>query len=82
MNVATSDAAAAKSAALAFLRAKVIETGMSQSELAKRAGLARPHVSEILAGRLARFGVDRLNRALAVFGDKIETTYLFTPPSP
>jgi transcriptional regulator with XRE-family HTH domain len=75
----TGDATSVKSAAIDFLRDKLTETGMSQTELAKRAGLERSHVSEMLAGRLARFSVDRVNRALAVFEVRIESSYRFNP---
>jgi predicted XRE-type DNA-binding protein len=77
VNKVMADAATAKAAAVAFLRAKLAETGMSQTELAQKSGLERSHVSEMLAGRLARFGMDRVNRALAVFNAHIETKYQF-----
>ena len=73
----TTDAGMVKSAAIDFLRGKLIESGMTQTELAQRSGLARSHVSEMLAGRLARFSVDRVNRALAVFEARIEASYRF-----
>ena len=75
----TGNAATVKSAAIDFIRGRLAETGMSQTELAKRAGLERSHVSEMLAGRLARFSVDRVNRALAVFNARIEAHYQFEP---
>ena len=71
---------AVKSAAVEFLRTKLDDTGMSQTELAKLAGLERSHISEMLAGRLARFSLGRINRALAVFNAEIETRYRFRPP--
>ena len=80
MTDASSETHAAKLAAVEFLRAKLNETGMSQAELAKRAGLARSHVSEMLAGRLARFSVERVNRAILVFNAQIEATYQFKSP--
>ncbi len=81
MSVITADVVAVKSAAAAFLRAKLDETGMSRTELAKLAGLERSHISEMLAGRLARFSLSRINRALAVFSAEIETSYQFKRPS-
>jgi transcriptional regulator with XRE-family HTH domain len=81
MSVITADVVAVKSAAVEFLRAKLDDAGMSQTELAKLAGLERSHISEILAGRLARFSLSRINRALAVFNAEIETSYQFKPPS-
>jgi len=77
----TANVVAVKSAAVEFLRAKLDDTGMSQTELAKLAGLERSHISEMLAGRLARFSLSRINRALAVFNAEIETSYQFKPPS-
>ena len=81
MSVITANVVAVKSAAVEFLRAKLDDTGMSQTELAKLAGLERSHISEMLAGRLARFSLSRINRALAVFNAEIETSYRFKPPS-
>jgi predicted XRE-type DNA-binding protein len=71
----TANVVAVKSAAVEFLRAKLDDTGMSQTELAKLAGLERSHISEMLAGRLARFSLSRINQALAVFNAEIETSY-------
>lgn len=73
---------AAKASAVDIIRAKLAETGMSQTELARRAGLERSHISELLAGRCARFSVERINRALAVFGVQIEATYRITGIGP
>jgi predicted XRE-type DNA-binding protein len=81
MRVITADVVAVKSAAAEYLRAKLDDTGMSQTELAKLAGLERSHISEMLAGRLARFSLGRINRALAVFNAEIQTSYKFKPPS-
>ena len=81
MSVITANVVAVKSAAVEFLRAKLDATGMSQTELAKLAGLERSHISEMLAGRLARFSLSRINRALVVFEAEIETSYQFKPPS-
>ncbi len=64
-----------KQEAVKFLRSRLLETGMSQAELARRAELEPSHVSEMLASRLTRFGIDRLNRALGVFGSSIVTSY-------
>jgi predicted XRE-type DNA-binding protein len=81
MRVNTADLVAVKSAAVEFLRAKLDDTGMSQTGLAKLAGLERSHISEMLAGRLERFSLSRINRALAVFNAEIETSYQFKAPS-
>jgi len=64
-----------KQDAVDLLREQLTRTGLSQAELARRAGLEPSHVSEMLAGKLTRFGIDRLNRALAVFGMTIRTSY-------
>lgn len=66
---------AIKQEAVEFLRAKLHETGLSQAELARRSDLEPPHVSEMMAGRLNRFGIERINRALAVFGAEIKIEY-------
>lgn len=60
--------------------AEIIESemkarGLSQEALAKLCGMHQPHVSEILQRKLDRFGIDRLNRVLAVFGRRIATHY-------
>lgn len=81
MGVITSDLVVVKSAAVQFLRDRLDDSGMSQTELAKLAKLERSHISEMLAGRLERFSLSRVNRALAVFNAEIETSYQFNPPS-
>ena len=52
MGVITADLAVVKSAAVQFLRDKLDNGMMSQTELAKLAKLERSHISEMLAGRL------------------------------
>ena len=64
-----------KQEAVEQLRLRITEAGLSQADLARQAGLEPSHVSEILAGRLTRFSIERLNRALAVFGLSIEVRY-------
>lgn len=64
-----------KQEAVEQLRLRITEAGLSQADLARQAGLEPSHVSEILAGRLNRFSIERLNRALAVFGLSIEVRY-------
>jgi len=81
MGVVTADLAAVKSAAVQFLRDRLDDSGMSQTELAKLAKLERSHISEMLAGRLERFSLNRVNQVLAVFNAEIETSYQFNPPS-
>ena len=81
MGVVTADLVAVKSAAIQFLRDRLDDSGMSQTELAKLAKLERSHISEMLAGRLERFSLSRVNQALAVFNAEIETSYQFNPPS-
>ena len=51
MGVITADLAVVKSAAVQFLRDKLDDGRMSQTELAKLAKLERSHISEMLAGR-------------------------------
>lgn len=80
MGLVTADLAAVKSAAVQFLRVRLDDSGMSQTELAKLAGLERSHISEMLAGRFERFSVKRVNQVLAVFNAEIETSYQFDPP--
>lgn len=58
-----------------LLRRRLNESGMTQAELAQKAGLEPSHVSEMLSGRLARFGIERINRALAVFHAEIKVSY-------
>jgi hypothetical protein len=74
--VITADVVSVKSAAVELLRAKLDDTGMSQWKLA---GLERSHISEMLVGRLARFSLNRINRALVVFNAEIETSYQCKP---
>jgi len=64
-----------KQTAIEYLREKMHETGMSQTEMAAKSGLEASHVSEMLSGRLDRFGVERINRALAIFDMAIEIRY-------
>jgi predicted XRE-type DNA-binding protein len=81
MGIITADLVVVKSAAVQFLRDRLDDSGMSQTELAKLAKLERSHISEMLAGRLERFSLSRVNQALAVFNAEIETSYQFNPPS-
>jgi hypothetical protein len=53
MSVITVDLVVVKSTAVQFLRAKLDDTGMSQTELAKPAGLERSHISESWLGGLS-----------------------------
>lgn len=64
-----------KQEAILLLRRKLLESGMSQTDLAAQAGLDDTDVSAMLRGRLARFSIDRINRALSVFDCAIETSY-------
>jgi predicted XRE-type DNA-binding protein len=75
MTAAAPDMATVKAAAVAFLRDRMSETGMSQTELARKADCERSHISEMLSGRLERFSLDRINRVLAVFGASIQVSY-------
>ena len=67
--------AAVKAAAISFLKARMSESGMTQTELARKADCERSHISEMLSGRVERFSLDRINRVLAVFGANIRATY-------
>jgi predicted XRE-type DNA-binding protein len=49
--------------------------GITQTMLAEMSGMHQPHISEILSRKLNRFGIDRLNRILALFGRKIMLHY-------
>ncbi len=64
-----------KQEAVEYLRQRLTESEMSQAELARRAELEPSHISEMLAGKLTRFSIERMNRALAVFGATIEVAY-------
>jgi transcriptional regulator with XRE-family HTH domain len=75
MTAAAGPAAAAKAAAISFLKDRMSETGMTQTELAQKADCERSHISEMLSGRVERFSLDRINRVLAVFGASIQVSY-------
>jgi predicted XRE-type DNA-binding protein len=75
MTAAAPGMATVKAAAVAFLRDRMSETGMSQTELARKADCERSHISEMLSGRLERFSLDRINRVLAVFEASIQVSY-------
>jgi hypothetical protein len=53
MSVISVDLVVVKSAAVQFLRAKLDDTGMSQTELAKLAGLERSHIRRCWLGGLS-----------------------------
>ena len=55
MTAAAGPAAAAKAAAISFLKDRMSETGMTQTELAQKADCERSHISEMLSGRVERF---------------------------
>ena len=69
------DMAAVKAAAISFLKARMSENGMTQTELARKADCERSHISEMLSGRVERFSLDRINRVLAVFKASIQVSY-------
>ena len=71
----SADLEAAKAAAISFLRQRVSESGMSHTQLAKKADCERSHISEMLSGRVERFSLARINRVLAVFGASIQVSY-------
>jgi predicted XRE-type DNA-binding protein len=75
MTAAAPDMATVKAAAISFLKDRMSETGMTQTELARKADCERSHISEMLSGRLERFSLDRINRVLAVFGASIQVSY-------
>jgi transcriptional regulator with XRE-family HTH domain len=75
MTAAAPDMATVKAAAISFLKERMSETGMTQTELARKADCERSHLSEMLSGRLERFSLDRINRVLAVFGASIQVSY-------
>jgi len=60
-----------KHEAVELIESEMRRRGLTQTDLARRAGLKQPHISDMLRRRLDRFGVDRLNRVLAVFGARI-----------
>jgi predicted XRE-type DNA-binding protein len=64
-----------KAAAISFLKARMSESAMTQTELARKADCERSHISEMLSGRVERFSLDRINRVLAVFGANIRVSY-------
>jgi transcriptional regulator with XRE-family HTH domain len=69
------DMEAAKAAAISFLRQRLSASGMSHTQLAKKAECERSHISEMLSGRVERFSLARINRVLAVFGASIRVSY-------
>jgi hypothetical protein len=69
----SADMEAVKAAAISFLRQRLSESGMSHTQLAKKA--ERSHISEMLSGRVERFSLTRINRVLAVFGASIQVSY-------
>jgi predicted XRE-type DNA-binding protein len=69
------DMEAVKAAAISFLRQRLSESGMSHTQLAKKADCERSHISEMLSGRVERFSLARINRVLAVFGASIRVSY-------
>ncbi len=56
----------AKTEAMMFIKVKLRELRIRQVDLAKLANMPESNVSEILSGRLTRYGIDRINRLLAI----------------
>lgn len=69
----------AKHQAVEALEREMAARGLSGADLARAAGLPASHISEILHRRLDRFSIDRLNRVLAVVGQRIEVEYRIVP---
>ena len=69
-----------KTKAVVFIKERLAASGMSQVELARRAGLPESNVSELLSGRVNRYGIERINRLMAVFGACIKTHYTLHVP--
>lgn len=47
-------------------------SGLSQSEVAKKLGITQPKVSRLVNGRLSEFGTDTLLHYLSILGCKVE----------
>lgn len=62
-------------ARLAVAITKAIKArGLTQTEAGKRMGLKQPKVSDILAGRLTGYSVERLMRFLTLLGQDVQVT--------
>ena len=54
------------------LRQAVLQSGQTQKEMAKRLGVTQPRVSDIMRGRIDRFGLDALVQLLDRLGITVE----------
>lgn len=70
-----SDLLLIKHQAVEIIEEEMKACGLTQSALASLCGLHQPYVSEMLSRKLDRFGIERLNKVLAVFNRRITKHY-------
>lgn len=61
----------ARSILMIFLEKEIKKLGLSQSEIAKRLGVKPPRISELLNGKIDKFGLDLLIIYLARLGKTV-----------
>jgi predicted XRE-type DNA-binding protein len=72
----------AKAVAVEWLAARIRDANLTQSGFGEKIGWSQPIVSALLRGNLGDYSIDRLNKALAVFGGRIETAMRLHLPAP
>jgi predicted XRE-type DNA-binding protein len=63
-----------RSKLIAAIKAYIESDGITQSEAAKRFGVAQPRISKIYQGKIDLFSVDKLINMLARVGRHVEVT--------
>lgn len=61
-----------RSSLMMAVQQHIKETGMSQSQAAKKLGVTQPRISDLMRGRIDLFAIDSLVNMLATAGLRIE----------
>lgn len=55
-----------------IIRRSIADRGLSQAQAAALLGVTQPDISDLIRGRLRRFGMERLQRFLTLLGMDVE----------
>jgi predicted XRE-type DNA-binding protein len=72
MGAADAEERLAKAELSRIIRRTIAERGLKQAQAAALLGVRQPDVSDLVRGRLRRFGMERLQRFLTLLGMDVE----------
>jgi predicted XRE-type DNA-binding protein len=72
MGVADAEERLAKAELSRIIRRTIAERGLKQAQAAALLGVTQPDISDLVRGRLGRFGLERLQRFLTLLGMDVE----------